>query len=172
MDTSWIGDPEVADVEPTTLLAAAATWPAASETFVEAVLAADLIASVTEALSPCSLDSMRSPPALCDAVVLASDDAAIELSPCCASVSRSAVASNWVSSPLAHRFWKTSCDVLGLQIRDWNEVSVVMGRDLVEIELAEEERTRNAAFRRQSLCQLLATFYTGCGFRHSHDCYK
>lgn len=90
--------------------------------------------------------------------MLASDDAAIELSPCCASVSRSAVGSNWVSSPLAHRFWKANCDVLGLQIRDWNEVSVVMGRDLVENELAEEEKTRKAAFRRQSLCQLLAEF--------------
>ncbi len=31
-----------------------------------------------------------------------------------------------------------------------------MGRDLVEIELADEERTRKAAFRRESLCQLLA----------------
>jgi len=85
---------------------------------VEAVLAADLIASVTEALSPCSLDSMCCSLALCDAVVLAPEDAAIELSPCCASVSRSAVGSNWVSSPLAHRLWETNCDVLGLQIRD------------------------------------------------------
>ena len=33
---------------------------------------------------------------------------------------------------------------------------MVMGRDLVENELAEEEKTRKAAFRRQSLCQLLA----------------
>lgn len=133
------------------------------------MLAADLTASVIEALSPYSLDFMCCSPALCDAVVLASEDAAIELFPCCASVSRSAEGSFWVSSPLAHRLWKADCDVLGLQIRDWNDVNVVMGRDLVGSELAEEERTRKAAFRRQNLCHLLARNCTCCDFKHLHD---
>lgn len=133
----------------------------------EAVLAADLIASVTEVWSPCSLDSMCCSPALCEAVVSALEDAAIELSPCCASVSRSAGGSNWVSSPLAHRLWKTNCDVLGLQIRDWYAVSVVIGRDLVGIELAEEQKTRKAAFRRVNLCQLL-TEVTQVAISHTH----
>ena len=147
---SELGLAEVAELTPTALPAAAATCPAAFETVDEAVLAADLTASVTEALSPCSLDSMCCESGACDDDA-SPEAAAIEFSPCCASVSRSAAGSAWVSSPLAHLLWRKNCDVRGVLTRDCNKATVVIGRDLVGIDVEEDERTRTAALRRHHL---------------------
>lgn len=121
--------------------AAALTDLTTEEAWAVAVSAADLIAEVTVDWSSRSADAGASD----------SDAAAIEFSPCCASVAPSASGSDCVTSSLAHLFCSAKTFERRQATRRTDGLRVVIDRGLADMDIDGEEKARKATRRRQSL---------------------